>query len=439
MRPIVRFAPTRLSRGLKTSAPALAPKKAASSPASKGRQGFNQKKKESPSGGGGGSSNTSISLRYSMSGDPPDLSDLPRLQPDKYRSEHVGKPTTFSKGSFEKLKAFGLPRKVEKELSTSGGPASVVREATVDLAERLDSAKSGSSKKARYVLTGERGSGKSMLMLQSVSYALESGWVVLYNPKATEWTNSSTHYIYDPTSQTFAQWQSAQQLLSTLLATNKDKLDAVKLSSTVELAQGKTVESGSSLSALVQIGAKDDRMAVKALDAVMSVLEKQTQYPVLWALDEAQTLFTTSKYRAPDYTPIEPYHLSTPRLALDFIAGRRAFSRGTILTSLSLSDPTNLPSPSLITGLSLPSTSPVTPYTPLDPYHFEHASSGLQKIEIPFGVTSQEAVGIFDLCAKKGWAPGGTDELFMESFTASAGNPREMVRGLGRTVLALTA
>ncbi|WWD22697.1 hypothetical protein CI109_107190 [Kwoniella shandongensis] len=439
MRPIVRFAPTPLSRGLTTSAPALAPKKAASSPASKGRQGFNQKKKEPSSGGGGGSSNTSITLRYSMSGNPPDLSDLPRLQPDKYQSEHVGKPTTFAKGSFEKLKAFGLPRKLEKELSASGGPASVIREATVDLAKRLDGAKSGSSKAARYVLTGERGSGKSILLLQSVSYAVESGWIVLYVPKATEWTNSSTHYIYDPSTQIFAQWQSAQQLLSTLLATNKDKLDAIKLSSNVELAQGKNVEKGSSLSALVQLGAKDDRVAVKALDAVMGVLEKQTQYPVMLAIDEAQTLFTTSKYRAPDYTPIEPYHLSTPRLALDFIAGRRSFSRGTILTSLSLSDPTNLPSPSLISALSLPSTSPITPYTALDPYHLEHASSGLQKIDIPFGMTSKEAVGIFDLYAKKGWAPGGTDELFMENYTASAGNPREMVRGLGRTFLALTS
>lgn len=49
------------------------------------------------------------------------------------------------------------------------------------------------------------------------------------------------------------------------------------------------------------------------------------RFPVLWAMDEAQSLFNTSKYRAADYTPIEPYHLSTPRLALDFIAGRRSF------------------------------------------------------------------------------------------------------------------
>lgn len=30
---------------------------------------------------------------------------------------------------------------------------------------------------------GERGSGKSVLLVQSVAYAIESGWIVLYSPR----------------------------------------------------------------------------------------------------------------------------------------------------------------------------------------------------------------------------------------------------------------
>ncbi|WVF66537.1 hypothetical protein IAT40_001277 [Kwoniella sp. CBS 6097] len=440
MRPIVRFAPSPLSRGISTSAPALAapPQKKAATASKATKQGFNQKKKESTSGGGG-SGNASIALKFSMAGTPPDLSDLPALQPGKYRKEHVGKPAVIPKAAFEKLKASGLPKNLEKELSSSGGPASVIRESTVELAQKLDGGKDKSSKDARYVLTGDRGCGKSVLLLQTVAYASESGWIVLCNPRASEWTNSSSHYVYDSATQTFSQWQSAQRMLTTLSEINGDKLDAIKLPSAVELAQGKTVEAGASLSTLVRTGAKDDRVAVQALDAVMAVLEQQIQYPVLWAIDEAQTLFTTSKYRTADYTPIEPYHLSTPRLALDFIAGRRTFSRGAVITALSLSDPTTLPSPALNTALSLSSPQPITPYTQLDPYHLAHASSGLNKITVPFGMTSAEASGLFQLFARKGWAPGGTDQLFMESFTASGGNPRELARGLGRTFLALTA
>lgn len=37
------------------------------------------------------------------------------------------------------------------------------------------------------------------------------------------------------------------------------------------------MEAGETVAALVQLGAKDDRSAVKALEAVVGALEKQTQ------------------------------------------------------------------------------------------------------------------------------------------------------------------
>ncbi|KIY37087.1 mitochondrial carrier protein [Cryptococcus gattii E566] len=434
-RPIVRFGQTSLSRGIATSAPAFAPKKAAATTA-KAKQGFARKKKDASSGSGGGSNN--IALRYSMSANPPDLSDLPRLNPDKFRKDNVGKPTIFSQDVQDKLKSFGLPSKIDKEYASAGGPASVVREATLGLVKRVEGAKTGSSKLARYILTGERGSGKSVLLVQSVAYAIESGWIVLYSPRASKWVNSTSQYIYDPETKTYAQWESAQNILSVLLETNKDKLSAIELSERVELTKGKSVKAGESVAVLAQLGVKDDRSAVKVLEAVVDALEKQTKFPVLWAIDEAQTLFNTSKYRAADYTPIEPYHLSTPRLALDFITGRRSFSRGAVVTCLSLSDPSNLPSPALRSALSLSSSTPLTPYTPINPYHLAHAES-LTPINVPYGMNSQEAAGLFELFARKGWAPNGSDELFMESFVASHGNPREMGKGLGKTFMPLTA
>ncbi|UOH79480.1 hypothetical protein LQV05_000485 [Cryptococcus neoformans] len=403
-RPIIRFAHTPLSRGISISAPAFAPKKAAATTA-KAKQGFAQKKKDTSSGSGGGNNN--ITLRYSMSGSPPDLSDLPRLNPEKFRKDNVGKPTIFSQDVQDKLKSFGLPSKIDKEYASAGGPASIVREATLDLVKCVEGAKTGSSKLARYILT-------------------------------SKWVNSTSQYIYDPETKTYAQWESAQNILSVLLETNKDKLSAIELPEKVELTKGKSVKAGESVAALAQLGAKDDRSAVKALESVIGALEKQTQFPVLWAMDEAQSLFNTSKYRAADYTPIEPYHLSTPRLALDFIAGRRSFSRGAVVTSLSLSDPSNLPSPALRSALSLSSSSPLTPYTPINPYHLAHAEN-LTPINVPYGMNSEEAAGLFELFAKKGWAPNGSDELFMESFMTSQGNPREMSKSLRKTFMPLTA
>ncbi|WWC90199.1 uncharacterized protein L201_005132 [Kwoniella dendrophila CBS 6074] len=445
MRPIIRFSATPLSRGISTSAPVLAvakPKKATAT-SKGGKQGFNQKKKDATSGGSGGSGQSNVALKFSMAGQIPDLSDYPKLQSNNYRSENVGKPTTFSKSTYDKIKSFGLSKKVDQELSANGGPASIVRQSTIDLARQLDSAKGKSSKDSRYVLTGERGSGKSMLLLQSVAYALESGYIVLFNPKATEWTNSSSHYIYDSSTQFFNQWESSQTILSNLSLNNKDKLDQINLIEDIDFSSipgVKNLTKGTKLSELVSLGSKDDRLSVKALDQVMSVLEQQTQFPVIWAIDEVQTLFKISEYRTPDYTPIEPYHLSTPRLALDFISGRRSFAKGTILTSLSLSDPKNLPSSSLIQGLSLKSTKEITPYEKLNEYHLLHSKSGLKKIEIPFNMSIKEIQGLYQLYIRKGLTSNNqSDDLFMELINSSQGNPFEIKRGLNRLRGIITA
>lgn len=51
------------------------------------------------------------------------------------------------------------------------------------------------------------------------------------------------------------------------------------------------------------------------------------RYPVLFAIDEVHSLFSVSTYRSPSYELIEPYHLSTPRLALDYLTGIKTFVR----------------------------------------------------------------------------------------------------------------
>lgn len=94
---------------------------------------------------------------------------------------------------------------------------------------------------------------------------------------ASKWVNSTSQYIYDPETKTYAQWESAQNILSVLLETNKDKLSAIELSESVELTKGKSVKAGESVAILAQLGVKDDRSAVKVLEAVVDALEKQTK------------------------------------------------------------------------------------------------------------------------------------------------------------------
>lgn len=128
---------------------------------------------------------------------------------------------------------------------------------------------------------------------------------------------------------------------------------------------------------------------------------------MLFAIDEVHALFTMSEYRTPTYELIQSYHLSTPRLALDYLTGRKTFARGMTLSTYSHTTPNLGFSTDFLYALELPSVDPITPYAKFEQIHLAHASSGMKKIEVPFGMTTKEAVGMFEIWSRKGLVPKG--------------------------------
>lgn len=393
-----------------------------------------------------------LNLRTTLAKDAADLSDLVQLYPEALVPLNAGAAATLPRATYEHLKAFGLPKRLGHELATGGLPASVIRQATLDLAAALNAAKAGSSKDARLLLTGARGAGKSMLMLQAAAYALEAGWIVLYVPQASKWLDSSTQYEYNAAAKAFHQTELSQELLAKLAAVNKAQLAKVTLPEAVTVGW-ESFAAGTKLADLVALGAKEERLAVAALAATVDVLAKQTAVPVLLAVDELQALFRTSEYRAPDYTRLEPYHLSASALVLDLFTGRKAFGAGAVLGALSFSNTQCPVSDTLLHALGQPTTHPVHPNTKHDEVHLANAKSGIKTVEVPLGMTGKEATAMFEVWTRKGWATNrecmwravhhicaprlsraksltsAADDVFLGALNATAGNPGEMARG----------
>ena len=61
-------------------------------------------------------------------------------------------------------------------------PAVLVRKETVDLCQRMNAA-IGDKLWLRIVISGDRGAGKSILMLQAMAHAYENNWIVLHVPE----------------------------------------------------------------------------------------------------------------------------------------------------------------------------------------------------------------------------------------------------------------
>lgn len=147
---------------------------------------------------------------------------------------------------------------------------------------------------------------------------------------------------------------------------------------------------------------------------------RRCRYPVLFAVDDVQALYAATKYKNPQFETLQSYNFSVPRLALNFLSGRKNLvsdphycsgasctdatkARGMVVSAYSHTTP-NVPlSPEFSYALELDSTRPITPYTKMDPAHLAHATAPATKIEVPFGLSTQEAAGMFELWSRRGW------------------------------------
>ncbi|KAL7420408.1 hypothetical protein Q5752_005378 [Cryptotrichosporon argae] len=398
------------SRLLHTSAVVEAAKKAPAKPAAKKRQGGNFGGARKAGGAASGPARIKaggLTLKSALAHDAPDLSDLMQLYPETMNAANVGKPAVIPRNTLEQLQVFGLPRRLSQELLPV--PTTVLRCLTLSLPT------------GRVLLAGARGSGKSHIVLQTLARALSAGHIVLSLPSAVPLVDSSAAYAYNARTRLFDQPALACQLLDRLGKVNRDRLKEVR------------TDSGD-LGELVARGARDEKRSVQVFEEVFAALASQTQFDVVVAVDDAQALFRPSAYRAPDYTRLEPYHLSVPALLLEYIAGRKTMARGTLLLALS-SLPQHPAPPSLLAPLGLPAPAPITAYTPLDPTHVANAEA-LQVVHVgPMG--KAETAGMYELWRRRGWARGDSDEALVAALAAAAGNPLELGRSWRETLRAV--
>ena len=120
------------------------------------------------------------------------------------------------------------------------------------------------------------------------------------------------------------------------------------------------------------------------------------RYPVLLAVDDFQALYHRTKYRDPQYFEIQSFHLSLPRLILEYANGTRSFARGAILGAIGSEDKRFSTSVELAEAIGSPLDHPPTPYSPRYKEYIDYAR-GLESFAIPPRLSLLEASAIFEL------------------------------------------
>lgn len=225
-------------------------------------------------------------------------------------------------------------------------PATLVRAETVDMAERLHNADK-MQQTDRRVLSGSKGSGKSVLVLQGLAMAQLKGWVIIHFPEARDITIAHTAYRPEQTADgetIYVQPHYVAQLLSTVINANRSVLDRLRLGQRHQLPV--PVQANISLTRLAEIGASDAELAWPIWQALLSELTAPSQPkkdglnrpPVFVSMDGVEHIMRPSAYLDAEAKLIHAHELAISRDFASLLAGKIALPNGgVVLASTSAS------------------------------------------------------------------------------------------------------
>ncbi|KAL3417952.1 hypothetical protein PVAG01_10962 [Phlyctema vagabunda] len=207
-------------------------------------------------------------------------------------------------------------------------PAMLIREESVRVVGLMDQA---AAKKETYrvVLDGNRGTGKSMLVLQAMTAAFIKGWVVVNIPECQELTAATTEYTPIPNTNPtqYTQHQYAALLLSQIGKANQAVLSSLILSmkhpdSPIPLQEN------ISLARLAELGARDPEISWELFHIFWREMMVEGRPPMLISMDSVSHLMGESAYRNPEFKLIHAHDLVLVKHFVDHLSGAAKLPNG---------------------------------------------------------------------------------------------------------------
>lgn len=227
--------------------------------------------------------------------------------------------------AFKPTQSWGLFRK----------PHVLLRAELVELMAKLKVSAEG-KEAARVIVRGSRLSGKSLALLQAMSYALLNNWVVINIPEANDLTNGNTEYspIPDTEPALFSQPVYTLKFLQDIYAANKKIFDGLKVEKDWSRLNN-TLGPKSTLTDLIQ-SCKESEFAWPTFSALWTELTLPGRPPVLLALDGLSHINKLSDYRDSAYNLVHAHDLTLIRTFVDALSGTTPLPNGgAVLAALS--------------------------------------------------------------------------------------------------------
>lgn len=406
-------------------------------PGSSGPRSTGTRRKGGSEGGAPGSGAQSA-LNNPFYKQPADMSWLPVLTPESAGESDVSKAFAWNASDLDAFDKAGVEQKIRTALASYLRPASIVRPTTQHLYKQLSqsasASPSASKESPRIILNSALSSGKSYLVMQAVSYALASQWLVVYLPRLVNWVNSTSSFTYSSEEQAYLQPDLVRHTLDSVTKLNAKSRVLSKISipsDRLQFDSGVSLSQGATAADLCKLVAGDASMTPLALqqafDAFLAAVSgASNEVPTLLALDDVQCLYAASKYRDADFKTIQGYELGPVRSLIQFIAGQQGLGikKGATVAAVSRSHSDWVPGSELQLVLSaLEKESPTVPgqdpassgslrnlnkpemhaYTDVHPLHLSHVQASKWSVFPMADIWSEDELrALFELRRKEG-------------------------------------
>ncbi|KAJ5757668.1 uncharacterized protein N7511_006362 [Penicillium nucicola] len=341
-------------------------------------------------------------------------------------------------------------------------PGTVLRRDTLEMGRLVEKISAeGKGQVVKKIITGTKGSGKTVHLLQAMTMGFLKDWAVITVPDARELVSGDTAYAAiegtNPTQ--YVQPGAASAILTRIVAANSELLSSLKISQ--QHPEFKSLTPKSSLEELAQLGFNDPAVSWAVFQALWKELtatapaagfEKgfKSRPPMLVAVDGLAHWMTDSAYRDVDYKPIHAHDLIFVNHFLSLLKEGDSLKNGGIL--LYATSSSNNPNPKDFnialdqlqarqTGIkpSSPEYPQPAAYTVTDPRVLDMFSKVQSSVELQTltGLTREEARGFMEYFARSGLLRESVNDTWVsEKWSLSGGGIIGELEKLGRQVRA---
>ncbi|KAH0534198.1 hypothetical protein FGG08_007209 [Glutinoglossum americanum] len=317
-------------------------------------------------------------------------------------------------------------------------PGVLMRGDSLEIAKALEGVES-EKKTLRRIYTGERRSGKSVILLQAISMAFLKDWVVVTIPEGQDLTNAHTEYapLHSTTPVQYVQRAYTASLLSRISKANAPILSNLKTSLSHKLPI--PIPRDTPLSRLADLGVRDPDIAWPIFQALWDELTstQAARPPIMLTLDGLGHTMRDSQYRDPAFKPIHAHDLAIVRHFVDLLSGARSLPNGgAVLAATSASNVPSTPSLALALSQRLHSTTTTSsqqqtlsrlkpiqrnPFIAYDERVLQSITPSVDIVELQ-GLSREEARGLMEYYAASGMLRHKIDESFVtEKWTIAGG------------------